>query len=322
MPAPSLLRIAKRTCVRNIKAIVDVGDVPYEVVRDVLIRVENPDQLRQIELVSPQVCGEDAEIWMGYIKRDISGWAEKPHQPKNPKNWYKVYQKLRMESQAEVDRDTSKLRAAMEGRMAEKGKNTSKLVDMADLPGLGKNTQFGRRTRRTAGQGSTLSSSSSTLTFTSGSKTKNVMQKVRREAREMSLFSHQNSKLSQPTHLLNGQSSKVRSAPRGLVDEHRRPAPPIESPKRKAPVVFPPRGMLTKPPTQNPAKNASSGDASKAAEKTPTNAVSQETECRLNEFTSRHFNQDPTHASTIRPTIPNNTYRHGQEGQRSFHTLS
>ena len=56
-----------------------------------LLRVENPDQLRQIEMASPQIAGEDGEIWMEYIKRDIAKWQDKAHEPKNPKNWYKVY---------------------------------------------------------------------------------------------------------------------------------------------------------------------------------------------------------------------------------------
>ena len=62
MPAPSLLQLAQKLCIKNIKglstvfeafsevlitslAITDVGDAPYDRVRCVLLKLESPDQL-------------------------------------------------------------------------------------------------------------------------------------------------------------------------------------------------------------------------------------------------------------------------------------
>ena len=61
MPAIPLYHLARKACIKNIKckydndqlqqttniyiAITDVGDIPYELIRPVLIKLENPDQL-------------------------------------------------------------------------------------------------------------------------------------------------------------------------------------------------------------------------------------------------------------------------------------
>ncbi len=74
MPAPSLRQLAKSACIKNIRctslysllhvdclklplAITDVGDVPYELIRPVLIKLENPEQL---------VCLEQFGLAAGY----------------------------------------------------------------------------------------------------------------------------------------------------------------------------------------------------------------------------------------------------------------
>ena len=71
----------------------------------------------------------------------------------------------------------------------------------------------------------------SVLSFGSGSKTKmltgkGVLDRARREAKELSVFSGRKSLLATPTHKLHTQASIVRQAPQGLLDEHRRPRPP------------------------------------------------------------------------------------------------
>ncbi|KAI9673918.1 MAG: hypothetical protein M1817_002124 [Caeruleum heppii] len=248
MAPPSLHQLARRSCIKNIKLIRDVGEIPYERIRHVLLKVENPEQLREIELASPQIVGEDHEIWRAMIKRDIPQWWTKPHEPKNPKNWYKVYKKLYKDNEAQVERDMEKLKAAMDDYSAQKAKNTSKLVDMASLPDLRKHTRVGARPTRAAATTSTRTAGNSALlTFNSGSKTKNVMQKVRREAREMSLFSAAKSALSKPTHQLHSNASQVKAAPKGLVDDHKKPATPLDSSRQQptAPVILPPSKKLT-----------------------------------------------------------------------------
>lgn len=55
---PRLTDLCKRVLKANVAHIVDVGDVPYEMVKDVLFgcRVE---QLREIEELSPHIAEED-----------------------------------------------------------------------------------------------------------------------------------------------------------------------------------------------------------------------------------------------------------------------
>lgn len=98
-----------------------------------------------------------------------------------------------------------------------------------------------------AGRSRATGSTASALTFGSGSKSKaltgkGVLEKARREAREMSLFSARKTLLATPTHKLNDKASQVRNAPQGLLDEHKRPAAPSYGnhiPKR--PTIFAPR---------------------------------------------------------------------------------
>jgi hypothetical protein len=45
MPADTLLDIAVRACCRISKRITDIGDIPYDLIRPVLIKVESPEQL-------------------------------------------------------------------------------------------------------------------------------------------------------------------------------------------------------------------------------------------------------------------------------------
>ncbi len=206
------------------------------------------DQQRELEKASPQICGADAEIWREFIKRDIPGWENKPHEPKNPKNWYRIYYKLRVESQAEVDKDAEILKAAMQGIKTERAKHTSKVIDARaapKLPRMGGMRVEGGRSRTTTASGG----NPSVLSFASGSRTKavtgkSVLEKARREAREMSLFSARKTLLATPTHKLTDKASHVRSAPQGLVDEHKKPATPAytsATPNIKSPTVFAPR---------------------------------------------------------------------------------
>jgi elongin-A len=132
-----------------------------------------------------------------------------------------------------VDEDAQILKAAMDGIKNERAKHTSKVVDprLVRLPKLprmgGMRVEGGRAKAITAASGNP-----SLLTFTSGSKTKTltgkgVLDKARREARELNLFTAKKSVLATPTHKLNDKATQIRSAPQGLVEEHRRPAVPL-----------------------------------------------------------------------------------------------
>lgn len=131
----------------------------------------------------------------------------------------------------------------MDGLKSERAKHTSRVVDprtVPRLPRMGGMRVEGGRSRITSG-------TSSALTFGSSSKTKTltgkgVLDKARKEAREMSLFSARKTVLATPTHKLNDKASQIRNAPQGLLDEHKRPAAlSYGNPAPKAPTIFAPR---------------------------------------------------------------------------------
>ena len=138
----------------------------------------------------------------------------------------------------------------MEGIKNEKAKHTSKVVDprtVPKLPRMGGMRVEGGRSKASSSSSANLS----TLRFTSGSKTRvltgsGVMAKVRREGKEMSLFSSKNSHLTTPTHQLSNKATQIRKVPQGLVEDHRRPAAPLSiDPSSKSITIFAPRRRNT-----------------------------------------------------------------------------
>ena len=67
---------------------------------------------------------------MEFIKKDIPNWETKPHQPMNPKNWYKVYRKLLKESKKEVDQDALLLKATLDDIKSKQAEHKAKKVEL------------------------------------------------------------------------------------------------------------------------------------------------------------------------------------------------
>lgn len=88
----------------------------------------------QLEINSPQLVGRDSELWLNLIKRDIPGWESKPHEPRDPQNWWKVYKKLKREAQQDIDQGTQKLKAAFANIKEEKEQNLTQLKTRRELP--------------------------------------------------------------------------------------------------------------------------------------------------------------------------------------------
>ena len=218
----------------------DVGDFEYWKIKPVLESVDSPSQLHLIESNSPQIRGEDAELWQKFIARDISKWEEKSYVPRSPLNWYKVYRKYKKEQEAKIRQDEEELKARMAGIQKERGKNVSKLVDMRLLPKMPRDPKMQYNAGvKIARKGGLKNDSPSILAWTSGSKTKltngkSVLTRARREAKEIK----QMSRLSMPTHKLAGKVGEVRKAPTSMVDEYIRAAQPetrIFSKRKAAP---------------------------------------------------------------------------------------
>lgn len=205
MAPRSLTEMCIRVCIKNVANITDVGDLGYKTIRPVLLKVTSADQLRQIEESSPQIKGEDAELWRKLIERDFPGWRKKNYVPKNPESWHKVYARYKREHIEEMAAAEAKLVSAFATLEKEKNAHTSKIVDQRLLP---KPPRDGRGLSRAAG------SSATRVPKFSGS---SLLQKAKREAREI-----KNRRiLSTPTGALAVPPGQIKKAPEAMVNEYR-----------------------------------------------------------------------------------------------------
>ncbi|KAF4636470.1 hypothetical protein G7Y89_g1621 [Cudoniella acicularis] len=229
MPTLSLVELSTKACIKNIRSLTDVGDFEFWKIKSVLARVTSPEQLHRIEQNSPQLLGEDAELWQHFIARDIPDWKEKNYVPKNPHKWYEVYCKYKKEQQQKIAQDEEILRNAMMGIKKQKDSNVSKIVALKALP------KVPRDPRMLANNGGVPLNKgrgfhkepASSLNWSGGSKTKmkdgkSVLTRARREAKEIS----QRSKLITPTHQLAARKTQITKAPAGMVGEYVRAAQP------------------------------------------------------------------------------------------------
>ncbi|EEP75995.1 predicted protein [Uncinocarpus reesii 1704] len=127
--------MARRACVKQAKGILGVGDAPYELVRSILLKVENPKQLHTIETNSPQLREYTGELWIELIKRDIPFWR-KVEFPENPESWYDFYCSLREQAAQELELQAERVKEVMDGLNSQKAKHSAKMVSatMLGLP--------------------------------------------------------------------------------------------------------------------------------------------------------------------------------------------
>ncbi|KAL8683503.1 MAG: hypothetical protein Q9186_000543 [Xanthomendoza sp. 1 TL-2023] len=229
MPAKSLGDLARRALVKNITNLTDIGDIPYDMIRPVLLKLENPNQLQKLEEASPQLYGVDAELWINFIKRDIPNAEEKMLYPKNPKSWWKVYRKMRQEHQKEVDADAAKLKAAYNGIKAVKKQHQSRIMEgvphIPKLDGMqfahaAEYNRIKKPTRDTRPMRTVSRFGAQTGKVLTG---RGVMDKARRAAMEQV---QRERVLSIPTHQLSGLASRVLVAPKHMVEQYQKPPPP------------------------------------------------------------------------------------------------
>lgn len=200
MPVQSLYDLAKARLIANISSLTDVGDVPYDFLKPVLKKIENPTQLLALERTCPQLAGETGEIWLRFIKRDIPDWEYKPHEPRDPKNWAKVYRKLKKEVDEEKLAQEQKLREQMKALQEGKNKNQTQILEgKVHIP-----------TRRSTG--------SSSWGQRSGAPAKTgrlAFDKLRRGMFDQKMARPKASLL--PAHLLQERKGVVKAAPERLV---------------------------------------------------------------------------------------------------------
>lgn len=120
MPAPSLYELARQRIISNIHNLDDIGDLPWTFIGPIIRHVQSPTQLATLEENCPQIKGETGDIWLRFIKRDIPNWESKPHEPRDPNNWSKVYKRLLRDAEREKAAQEEELRQKMQAMQQKK----------------------------------------------------------------------------------------------------------------------------------------------------------------------------------------------------------
>ncbi|KAH0557088.1 hypothetical protein GP486_005122 [Trichoglossum hirsutum] len=219
MPPRSLFEMSKAIAIKNVHAIDDIGDIPYDMVRPILMKIENPKQLRALERKCPQIYGVDGEIWRELIKRDVPDWESKAHELNNPKDWYTVYKKLVRENEARIAADTEVLRRSLAGIKSEQAKHKSKLVENPRfLPRVPVDPKLRQGANLLRKRSMPQRQCQPANTSPTAKKTKSIIEIARRQAEKQ-----RSAYLSTPTHLLSQRASKVTSVPKTLRDAYSKP---------------------------------------------------------------------------------------------------
>lgn len=204
MPVPKLVDLAKQRLIKNIDTLYDIGDMEFDFLEPVLRNIQNPDQLLELEQNCPQIQGETGEIWMRFIRRDIPDWDKKPHQPRDPRNWSKVYRKLKKDAEKEKLEQADKLKEQMRSLQQDRAQNKTLIVDSR--------VGYGARSSRVFGLGGGSSWGGSGAPAKTG---KVAMDKLKR-----GMFDYKKERprgAQMPSHLLAERKSKLRTAPASMI---------------------------------------------------------------------------------------------------------
>lgn len=231
MPVKSLVELATTVIMKNIRQLTTVGeDMPYENVREILLRVDDAKQLREIERNSPQLQGQTAECWLRLIEKEFPlEYKATAYKPSDPTKWHRVWEKYKREHDKALYESEMKLKNALMGLKQDKEENKSRIVENKLLP---------RKPPKSR------ASSSSRLAFSAGSRTSTatsagILRKVKREAREYANMRA----LSKP--VVSRPLSNQIEAPRSMLEARRREALPDGMPKAPVPEPKPAKKMLS-----------------------------------------------------------------------------
>lgn len=207
MPVPSLYELARQRIISNIQNLDDVGDLPWQFIGPIIRHVQSPTQLITLEENCPQIKGETGDIWLRFIKRDIPKWETKPHEPRDPKNWSKVYRRLQRDAEREKAAQEEKLKQELLAMQKKKQEKT--LV----LDGIVK-------TRKTGSSGWGNSGAPAKTGRAALDKLKRGMFDIKREKPKTSMT---------PNHLLAQRKGIVTSIPQRLVRMAANEAPTVQA---------------------------------------------------------------------------------------------
>ncbi|KAF8441908.1 RNA polymerase II transcription factor SIII subunit A-domain-containing protein [Terfezia claveryi] len=193
--APSLFQLATKILIRRVNEIESVGPLLFPHVEPILRSVKYASQLRLIEQNSPQVAGKLPELWKAFIARDFGANPEK-YAPENSKNWHKIYAKHGREFDDATSSAANKLKDQLSALSAQKAK--LRPTELTGSVAARLAPKSGSGWGRSSGGGGWGTSGDSWNTA-HGSRTKDVMRKIKREVGNKKL------KLTTPTHELNAR---------------------------------------------------------------------------------------------------------------------
>ncbi|MCJ1467606.1 hypothetical protein MMC07_006231 [Pseudocyphellaria aurata] len=228
-----------------------------QLIQYLLVHVESPEKLREVELESPQICVEDGEIWLKFIKRDIPGWEQKKHRPEGPvapDDWYKLYWSLQAEIRREIEADEKVLVTDLLRLKNESERHRSRHVHPSEVPPLPKMgaMKLIKTPKKKKISSSLVATKPDRLIFSVGSKVKarsgeEFLKNARCQIKEHQSFFGPNGNLSRPTHTLAAQSTQIKTAPRSLVHDYRNPTWKPHDPSVKPPEIFLPKRKRVEP---------------------------------------------------------------------------
>ncbi|OOQ88804.1 putative RNA polymerase II transcription factor SIII (Elongin) subunit A [Penicillium brasilianum] len=260
MPAPSLKHLATATAIKHVKLLTDIGNLPYALARPILMKVDNPEKLHSMELLSPHLAEEDQEIWLELIKRDIPRWNTYDI-PTHTNRWYEIYCDLQAEVQRELDADAEKMKMAIDGIKSERAQLQPKVV--SQLP---RGVRASRP--RMAPRGVYVPRSGGLL--------------APEAKKKAAIFAPQrrNAALAVPTKHLSTRATQIKKAPRSLIEEHRRPVEQAVSRRENQSIV---PGRL---PVPGRAGSASSSTSARLGSDLRVSSSLAEREARLKAIAS------------------------------------
>jgi elongin-A len=240
MPADTLQKMAQRMAGRCAANITSVGDMPLKLVRPIILKIRNPDQLHMLEQSSPQIIGHIDDCWLAIMNHNIPGYSKKPHRPSDPKNWYKVYRKLKKEADAKAAADAERLKAMYDTINQAKQDNMAKMTTRPKMPVTKRPAWGGRQS------------------WAPSSKNLPVGDRLRKDAQDSQrakmLRERNQLKLGRQANIPASQTyTKVAVPPRSMVEEiklkNMSPPPPA---KARPAVRAPTRSVQARPPMHAP----------------------------------------------------------------------
>lgn len=212
MAPDSLVDMARRTCARNIRNLYSIGALRVELIKPLLTKIENPDQLHALELNSPSVLPHTKEAWLSLLRRHIPNLESRLPQnyqttlfaDENAERWHMIYKKLRKQ----VDKEVAARDKQLAAQLADS--NAKVVAPVIDRPRNIVQTGRNKYSRAAAAYTTSL--------YKSGKPGgPSFFERVRASDR-----ARQAARLATPTHLLKPRIvNGVTKAPAALVEELR-----------------------------------------------------------------------------------------------------